>query len=213
MPKKAPDLTGLRVGYLTATRCLGSDGRRTLWETRCGACGVLKPHIGSELKKMLQRGVIASCGCMKKNSIGAKNRTHGMSHHPAYAVWRSMLDRCRLPTHQAWKNYGARGIKVCTRWASFQAFWEDMGPTYKTGLTLERKNNNGPYNKANCLWDSMLAQANNRRLTLRTEATTLAALAREHGINYSTLYYRWTVGVRGVDLIAKPDSTRTFMTS
>ena len=33
---------------------------------------------------------------------------HGMSNHPAYWVWRSMRDRCRLPTHQAWKNYGAR---------------------------------------------------------------------------------------------------------
>ena len=59
--------------------------------------------------------------------MSAKKRTHGLSKHPAYAVYRSMLDRCSLPTHQSWKNYGARGITVCDRWKqSFENFWEDI---------------------------------------------------------------------------------------
>src|SRR5215831_9640275 len=143
MPK-ALDITGRRSGYLTAIRCL-SQGNGRVWLIRC--------DCGNEIKllvKQFTHGDYKSCGCMTSamQSLAQKAvpkprlHTHGMSHHPAYAVWRSMHDRCRLPTHQAWHNYGARGITVCDRWQeSFTNFWEDMRPTYRPGLTLERINN------------------------------------------------------------------------
>ena len=50
-----------------------------------------------------------------------------------------MKERCNLPTHVHYKNYGGRGIKVCREWEeSFEKFanWA-MKNGYKEGLTID----------------------------------------------------------------------------
>src|SRR5690606_1448815 len=102
---RAKDLTGVSWAYLKIIGYAGSDGKKTLWKAKC-SCGKIKIIDSSEIKKKKQK----SCGCKRKELIGKNNTKHGMARHPAYAVWRSMVDRCKLPTHQAWHNYGARGV-------------------------------------------------------------------------------------------------------
>lgn len=213
MHHRAKDITGLRVGYLTAVRYIGSNGRKSLWEIRCD-CGKVKTMDPSEYKKLLQRGVRASCGCMRRATIGKRNRTHGMSGHPAFAVWRSMIDRCRLPTHPAWHNYGARGICVCERWQnSFENFWEDMGACYRRGLTLERIDNMAGYSKENCQWRSAKAQANNTRRNHRIDTPrgvmTAMQAAETFGVGYTTLLYRLARGWPSARLFEPPGTYRT----
>lgn len=198
MHHRAKDLTGLTVGYLTASRYHGSDGKKSLWEAVC-VCGKTVVLPGTELQKQKARGIRASCGCMRAASSRQTHTTHGMSKHPAFAVWRSMQDRCRLPSHHAWKNYGARGITVCESWQqSFESFWRDMGPTYVRGLTLERQDNNAGYNHENCIWATRKAQVNNTRksLWLVTPAgrMTAAQAAEYYGVKYTTLLWRLAAG-------------------
>lgn len=194
MHHRAKDLTGFTVGYLTLTTYAGSNGRRSLWHALC-RCGKTVVIPASEAVKQKNRGISASCGCMRNATISKKLTKHGMSNHPAFAVWRSMLDRCSRPSHPAWKNYGARGIAVTAGWReSFTAFWRDMGPTYKRGLTLERKNNAKGYSAANCVWAPRKQQANNTRRSrfVNTPAGRMTAIqaAEKYGVVYSTLLYR-----------------------
>lgn len=212
MHHRAKDITGLRVGYLTALRYHGSDGKKSLWAVRCD-CGAEKLMPASEMKKQAARGVVASCGCKRRESISTRRTQHGMSKHPAYAVWRSMCDRCRLPSHHAWHNYGARGITVCERWAaSFAAFWADMGPTYRPGLTLDRIDNSAGYSPENCRWATYEQQANNTRMNRMVGDKTAAQLAQELGVKRSTMYYRLAKGVPVERLGEAPDVSRRFTT-
>jgi predicted DNA-binding transcriptional regulator AlpA len=185
------DLTGLRFGALTAVETSHTDGAKWYWIYKCD-CGKLVTKLGQDVTKDLKRGGTPNCGCMTGRLIGTKNSTHGMSKHPAYAIWRSMRDRCRLPSHQAWANYGGRGITVCERWNSFENFWEDMGATYQRGLDLDRRDNNAGYSKENCRWVSRKVNALNKR---NYRGVDIATIAAETGISRSTLYYRLNRGL------------------
>src|SRR6185295_198521 len=139
------------------------------------------------------------------------HKTHGMSRHPAYAVWRSMHSRCRLSTHQAWHNYGARGSAGCPEWTTFDQFWADMVPTYQPGLTLDRIDNNAGYSLTNCKWRTVGEQANNTRRTVLIDTPLgrlpLTEAARLSGMKPSTLAYRVDHGCPASSIFSMPDPT------
>lgn len=97
-------------------------------------------------------------------SMGRKYEYHGLSGASIYSIWVVMIQRCTNPNDKKWKDYGARGISVCDRWAnSFAAFYEDMGDRPK-GLQLDRIDNDKGYSKDNCRWATGHQQSINRRM-------------------------------------------------
>jgi hypothetical protein len=111
----------------------------------------------------LSNGNTRSCGCLNIQLLIGRSTTHGMSKTPIYHVWEDMISRCSNPNSCNWDNYGGRGIEVCERWRKFENFFQDMGDIPEDGLTIDRKNNEGNYEKDNCRWATRLQQARNRR--------------------------------------------------
>src|SRR5688572_14590197 len=101
---------------------------RDRWNVRCD-CGSEGVTRGAHLRA----GKSTSCGCLKVERTREARTTHGATTNgtktPEYEIWSSMIKRCENPRHQAFADYGGRGITVCDRWRqSFSAFLEDMGP-------------------------------------------------------------------------------------
>lgn len=89
--------------------------------------------------------------------------------HPLYCVWHAMKERCRNKNFRQWKNYGGRGISVCSRWLEpnsdgFRNFVADMGDR-PNGYQLDRINNDGNYEPSNCRWASRSQQQRNQTVT------------------------------------------------
>ena len=124
-----------------------------------------------------------------------------------YRAWLGMKQRCTNPKHNAFPNYGGRGITVCDRWMDFCNFVQDMGERPSPDHSLDRKDNDKGYSPDNCRWTTRSEQALNRRkakppnYAARIDGLTLREFSEKHGINLVTLRVRYRKGKRGEDLI------------
>jgi hypothetical protein len=104
-----------------------------------------------------------------------------------YHSWAHAKGRCHNPRNFQYRNYGARGIKMCKAWQEFfETFYADMGPC-PLGHTIDRINNDGHYEPGNCRWAPREIQANNTRsnrcLSMGGETMTIADWARRTGLS------------------------------
>ena len=70
---------------------------------------------------------------------------------PLYSTWSAMKQRCYNPKRPRYKNWGGRGIIVCSDWLSYDIFekW-CLNNGWQSGLTIDRIDENGNYCPSNC---------------------------------------------------------------
>jgi hypothetical protein len=166
MPKMI-DVTGEVFGRLTAIEPIRQRGKKEIyWRCQC-SCGKLTLVMAQNLRE----GKIQSCGCYKAERVSTRLSVHRHSRigaaqkpSPEYKAWCAMRDRCNRQNHIAYKNYGGRGIKVCSEWeASFTAFLAHIGPKPTPAHTVDRINVDGNYAPGNVRWATRKEQAANKR--------------------------------------------------
>jgi hypothetical protein len=154
------------------------------WQCRC-QCGAEKPVRA----QLLILGAAQSCGCLQREL----STIHGHHNSLTYSTWENMIQRCTNVNYRRYKDYGGRGITVYKRWLKFKNFLTDMGER-PPGTTLDRKDNNKGYYKANCRWATKEEQANNtsrnRFLLFNGRRQTIIQWSRELHIPRSTIWVR-----------------------
>ena len=75
-----------------------------------------------------------------------------------------MLQRCYNERDASFGGYGGRGIGVCSAWRDAATFcrWA-LANGYRDDLTLDRIDNDGDYEPANCRWTTRAVQSRNGR--------------------------------------------------
>jgi len=175
--RKAIEMTGAVLGRLTvATRAGSTAAGEATWVCRC-SCGATVVVAGYVLRRKTQP--TRSCGCLARESVAERSTTHGATRRheltPAYRSWAAMWARVRGGSHEDYRRlYVARGITVCERWGSFEAFLADMGER-PPGKSLDRIDNDGNYEPGNCRWATASQQNANKRRRAAPAADLAAA--------------------------------------
>lgn len=186
-------MIGERFGRLTV---IAFDHKDKHGHTVC----LCKCDCGNEkevTKNNLTSGNSKSCGCLHKEQLVERLKTHGETGSRLYWIWHGMKARCSNPNDARFADYGGRGIKVCDAWNKFDAFREwAMSNGYAEDLTIDRIDNNGNYEPGNVRWATSKEQQNNKRtnfvVTYNGETHTLKQWSEILGINYFTLHSRIT---------------------
>lgn len=162
----------------------GCKTQGTRWLCLCDCGGTAKAFGGA-----LNAGRVKDCSDCRSHG-----QTKGGKLSYTYQSWRGMKERCLNEKHASYRHYGGRGISFCDRWKSFANFLEDMGERPR-GLTLDRIEVDGNYNKENCKWSTPTEQARNSRSNkldlekvceirkLISEGVSEPKIAKEFGIS------------------------------
>ena len=141
--------------------------------------GLIFPKEGSKTKQRYGLFKCAQCDIPHKKPIASVKAgstrcrrcamtVHGNSRHKLYMTWINEKRRCYDQNHDSYKYYGERGITVSDEFKDFNRWLEhieSLDRCYEEGMTIDRIDNDGNYERGNLRWATLKEQANNKRNT------------------------------------------------
>ena len=163
------------------------------------------PYCGIEFKSVqhhIKDGTTKSCGCYAKQVAAELLRTnhiaktHGLTNHPLYKLFKHMCGRCYNPNEEHYKDYGGRGIGICYEWRKSPELFVIWGLEhgYQKGLQIDRRDNDKDYSPDNCRWVTRSINAQNKRLIPRNNTSGY------RGVSWHKRNHKWAmqIAVNGV---------------
>lgn len=197
-------MTGKRYGMLQVISFSHEKNGASYWLCLCD-CGNHKTVLSGNLKGSKTK----SCGCLQKLRTSEASKTHGGARTRLYGIWKGMHNRCKNPNVSKYKNYGGRGICVCSEWEEYETFrdWA-LNNGYADTLTIERLDFNGNYEPSNCTWITLSEQGKNtsksRLITHEGETLSLVEWSRKLGGNPNLVTTRLQRGWSEKDAVSIP---------
>lgn len=188
---KRIEIVGKQFHHWTVLKYEYNHQNHSFYKCKC-SCGNEKTVSGNYLRS----GKSKSCGCrigdiQKNKSIERKNKYPFID--KINSIHHGMIYRCYYKFGLHYGSYGGRGIIVCEEWHDKKKFYEWAIKGYKEGLTLDRINNDGIYEKSNCQWITQKENCNKTRRTkyyvLFGEKITTSQLADKTGQSYRKIGY------------------------
>lgn len=133
---------------------------------------------------------------------------HGLSKTRINNLYHSIKGRCYCKNNNSYKNYGARGIKICDEWLGEHGFENFAKWAYEHGYdenaprgkcTIDRIDVNGDYSPENCRWITNKKQCsnkrNNRYIEMDGEILSFVEWCYKYNVTPTSVYYRMNKGM------------------
>jgi hypothetical protein len=146
---------GTRFGRWTVIR-LAAKVPNYRYECVC-ECG----KVGYPILSNLRKGVSKSCGCIQREMMRKNQTVHGYSGEVEYTAFINARNRCQNPNDISYKNYGGRGIQF--KFDNYEEWLAELGRRPSPDHTVDRKLNDGNYEKGNVQWATRHEQRVNQR--------------------------------------------------
>lgn len=204
MPAKLTDeaIGGKKFNKLTVIKIVGRYNSGSTPEVEvsyicdCGNIGVMK-------YSSIRSGNTKSCGCYgRPYKMKALKKYGSYNNWLIYNYW-AIRSRCYNKKSSSYKNYGARGIRMCKSWEKdfFNFYCWCIENGWKKGLQIDRRNNNGIYSPSNCRFVTRLVNNNNRStnryIIYRKQKLSISQWAFKLNVSEATIRRRlnegWTI--------------------
>ena len=132
---------------------------------RCGKCDTVKPLSEFPKHRQHKDGRASECRQCVARKGRRWYRQRQESTDGLYSTYVAMKQRCYRESHKNYHLYGGRGIRVCKEWReSFDAFldWAKRNG-YRSGLQIDRIDNEKGYCPENCRFVTPAENARNKR--------------------------------------------------
>lgn len=213
------NLLGKRYGFIKIDRYCGPERGHQLWSGICKRCSRRTVARANNLLT----GHTTTCNCLHEDMVadGSCRARHRKSHSPEWVAWQAMHRRCYAKKNKDYKNYGAKGVRMCEGFLSrFDEFYAVMGDRPTDKHSLDRIDPRGGYDcgrctdckqrgaPLNCRWATRTVQNRNRRdtiyLTVGKERHSVAGWASIKGIRPGAIHARLKLGWSGADAVLRP---------
>lgn len=148
-----------------------------VYQGQCMYCGYIKtaPYGQFVATKTANK-------CIHVTLTGMPRSVDGTWHNKRIAsIFSKMVQRCYNTNATDYRYYGARGIRIDSKWLenpkTFEAWAIDHG--YEDNLTIDRIDTNGDYSPGNCRWVTINENAKYKSTTKVLEVDGVAMTGRD----------------------------------